>query len=653
MQIQFMPVRKAQSGFALLATLAFLLVSLIIFGSIWFLISSNAIVTTQNNLYNSSQAAAEGACEVVAAQLNRDFLAGFINVYGANTYQVLVTNINQTGWPVKYTFGDPGGSSYPVGLTMAPQVWSTNMEYLDSSQFPGMYGYVLHCTITATATPQNQKYQTPATVTELIYMAGIPVFQFGVFYNMDMDLSPGQAMTMNGKTFVNGNIWMYPQATMTFNDTVAATLLVTNDDNPNDQQNLTSYITPIYNFKANGGKALSLATPVTMPLNGTNNNPTNVEAILNLPPAAFAAPNSAAYAVSNQVYLYNKCDLIVSNAAYATNATIGTNFTVYYQDQYNTPVLAKLTNEVFTFSNKVSPYTVYTTNSPYPLTTNYVKIAAGFSWLTNVSFYDYREKDIVKAVQIDVSQFNIWYTNQAFQGYKYNQLSGGSDGFSGDNGHPIASIYVYNSIASVNGSPGQLPGVRVVNGSQLPSLHGLTIVTPFPLYVQGNYNVKTNSGAALAQQSHMKTNTAWAWPAALMGDSISILSSYWSDSYSLTHTSDSTPNGRVPTNTTINAACLEGIVPSITVGGTKHYSGGLENFLRLEENWSGVTLQYNGSIVVMFPSIYGTNFWIGPGTYYNPPVRAWGFDANFTKQSGQPPAAPQVKAMIRGDWTGR
>ena len=171
--------------------------------------------------------------------------------------------------------------------------------------------------------------------------------------------------------------------------------------------------------------------------------------------------------------------------------------------------------------------------------------------------------------------------------------------------------------------------------------------------MQGNYNVKTNSGAALAQQSHMKTNTAWAWPAALMGDSISILSSYWSDSYSLTHTSDSTPNGRVPTNTTINAACLEGIVPSITVGGTKHYSGGLENFLRLEENWSGVTLQYNGSIVVMFPSIYGTNFWIGPGTYYNPPVRAWGFDANFTKQSGQPPAAPQVKAMIRGDWTGR
>jgi hypothetical protein len=61
------------------------------------------------------------------------------------------------------------------------------------------------------------------------------------------------------------------------------------------------------------------------------------------------------------------------------------------------------------------------------------------------------------------------------------------------------------------------------------------------------------------------------------------------------------------------------------------------------ENWSGFTLTYNGSMVVMFPSQYATNFWIGPGTYYNPPSRAWGFDLNFTKGlSYLPPLTPSV-----------
>ena len=48
------------------------------------------------------------------------------------------------------------------------------------------------------------------------------------------------------------------------------------------------------------------------------------------------------------------------------------------------------------------------------------------------------------------------------------------------------------------------------------------------------------------------------------------------------------------------------------------------------------TLTYNGSIVVMYPSQYATNYWIGPGTYYNPPNRQWGFDVNFMARTSQP-----------------
>ena len=103
-------------------------------------------------------------------------------------------------------------------------------------------------------------------------------------------------------------------------------------------------------------------------------------------------------------------------------------------------------------------------------------------------------------------------------------------------------------------------------------------------------------------------------------------------------------------NTTVNAAALEGIVQSTN----SNYSGGVENFLRLEEDWSGgVVLTYNGSIVVMFPSIYATSPWPGTGgIFYNPPTRNWAFDLNFTNPNKLPPLTPKVFVMIRSTWKG-
>ena len=86
-------------------------------------------------------------------------------------------------------------------------------------------------------------------------------------------------------------------------------------------------------------------------------------------------------------------------------------------------------------------------------------------------------------------------------------------------------------------------------------------------------------------------------------------------------------------------------------GGSLHYSGGIENFLRLEENWSqSYILTYNGSLVVMFPSIYATNFWQVPGNYYGVPTRHWGFDVNFTDPNKLPPLTPKFYRIVRASW---
>ncbi len=130
-----------------------------------------------------------------------------------------------------------------------------------------------------------------------------------------------------------------------------------------------------------------------------------------------------------------------------------------------------------------------------------------------------------------------------------------------------------------------------------------------------------------------------------MGDSITVLSSAWQD----TNTSSTAVAARAATPTTINAAALEGIVESTKSGSTKLYSGGLENFLRLSEDWSGKTLTYNGSIVVLFPSQYATNSWANAS--YGVPTRQWGFDLNFTKGPQYlPPLTPTVKYVYRRTW---
>jgi hypothetical protein len=129
-----------------------------------------------------------------------------------------------------------------------------------------------------------------------------------------------------------------------------------------------------------------------------------------------------------------------------------------------------------------------------------------------------------------------------------------------------------------------------------------------------------------------------------MGDAITVLSASWQDSY----TSGTSLASRNPVNTTVNAACLEGIVQSTN----SSYSGGVENFLRLLENWNSSTtsLTYNGSVVVMFPSIYGTNIWQQTGNYYNAPARHWAFDTNFTNPNKLPPVTPRFYKIIRATW---
>jgi hypothetical protein len=599
-----------RNGYALVLILCFLVVSLIVFGSMMYWVSSNSGIVTRNNLFNQAQAAAESATEVAITAMQRDFAYQSLNP--VNTYSTGLPN--QTGWPTQYSFSDTNG----VTNQMSVYIGGTNWVVLNS-QYVGLYGLGQTCIVTAAASPLNVGYNINAHVRQELWFGSVPLFQFAIFYNLDLEINPGAAMTVNGHVHSNQNIFATGASSgspLTFNNIVEAALAYSSTPNPNDPQNGSR--SGNVNFSITTNNPLSNVDSLILPI-GTNNSASAVSAILGLPPSNIAAPNPVAYYESNQIYFYNEADLIVSNAANATNIT------VYYQNQNNTgSVLTKLAPDV--------------TNVVSSVTNTY------YSYLTNVTFYDYREGDNVKALQIDVTKLRTWLTNTSSAGGYTLNANQSSSINPLSKGHGINSIYVYNNVTpsnGVSGNPGVLPAVRVVNGQQLPSA-GLTVVTPQPLYVMGNYNTTTNGVNFSTTLGSTTNNTV---PAALIGDAITVLSSNWKDN----NTAATSIGSRNAAATTINAACLEGIVPTTTDG--LHYSGGLENFLRLLESWSGVTLTYNGSIVVMFTSQYATSFWPGTGTVYNPATRSWGYDVNFNTQSKLPPLTPQVRAMIRSNYT--
>jgi hypothetical protein len=203
-------------------------------------------------------------------------------------------------------------------------------------------------------------------------------------------------------------------------------------------------------------------------------------------------------------------------------------------------------------------------------------------------------------------------------------------------GRPLKTIWVLDlgsegkgrTNKANNGKPKKKWGitgdgvVRLRNASSLPAA-GLSVISPNPIYILGDYN------------------TVAPAPALVAADAVHVLSANWTDANGA-----KTLSSRVAANTTVNAAIITGIVPT----GSGSYSGGAENAIRLLEDWTGKTLTFNGSIAVLFYSAVSDAPWGGPEVY-NPPTRNWGYDAKLADLATTPPCMPSARTVFRSDWT--
>jgi len=297
---------------------------------------------------------------------------------------------------------------------------------------------------------------------------------------------------------------------------------------------------------------------------------------------------------------------------------------------------------------------IYKGSSAAPLAnTSAEYIAIKGALTTNRALKDVRDGDNVRTTVLDVSKVKA--------AYDANQITDNvnSDGlllyFKDSSYGASVTSQVVDSVtgATTAVTSSRSRALKLINGGILPSKvsSGFTVASANPIYIQGDYN----SGKTATQQPPSNTATSYTpptdtpspvvsgynrVPAAVVADAVNILSNGWNDANSLL-----TRASRAATSTTINAAIVAGNVPTTT----SSYSGGIENFVRFHESWTGDYLTIYGALAQLYTSQQATRPWINAD--YNPPNRRWYYDTLL--QDNNPPGFHVARVYGRGQWTVR
>jgi hypothetical protein len=185
----------------------------------------------------------------------------------------------------------------------------------------------------------------------------------------------------------------------------------------------------------------------------------------------------------------------------------------------------------------------------------------------------------------------------------------------------------------VNGSLGNLP-------TRPDGTGGFTVAAENPVYVQGNYNAR-NGGFVDANHA----------AAAVIADSVTLLSNQWIDGGSTAI--NNAGSMRFPTQVGSRVATTAWYRMAIAAGKNRSFprplgwasatdygtDGGIHNFLRYNESWGG-SLNYRGSLVSLYYSMYNTGIFKCCTVVYSPPTRAYAFDTLFLNPNNMPPGTP-------------
>jgi hypothetical protein len=245
-------------------------------------------------------------------------------------------------------------------------------------------------------------------------------------------------------------------------------------------------------------------------------------------------------------------------------------------------------------------------------------------------YYNYREKKWMYLLNVNIHDLIAW---------------------NGANGEPLfdnddrsdGGLVIFLTVVGPASNGINNYGVRVFGSANLPipisiptDPTGLTVVSDQAMYVAGDYN---NSGTRQ--------------PAALIGDSMNVMSSNWFQSPCIggcafndrQSRNSNYGTSRLATATSINAAFLAGVDRTGGINGSGGqggaYNGGLENYPRFHENWNNIALNYAGSFVSLGIPQHVNGGWVYGAPVYEAPTRNWNYDPAFNDVAKLPPLTPK------------
>jgi hypothetical protein len=713
MKIHLSSSKARRQGWALLVVLSLAATTLMVLAAVMAWTNENSAVVARNNEYFSTTYAAEAATEKAMGAIVEDFqnygsiaatgTSAYTALYptssdnsywtnyqfsgGATANTVIVSNVNTAVTLVlgpPYTSLKANGQTYDIianaqkkssmyGIvsTVGQQI---NLTQIPIFQFAIFYQDTMEVdpgatmTVTGLVHGNNNIFADPNSGITLTFASDVsssgtinlsenpldpttsrpanPLVDFGGNHTSDvnqLNLPVGtnaSAVSTNIASSVDGILQM-PGPGVTASSSVGTNLLynkadmiiVISNDNSitvssgvainnqatvlsnNQWSTFVNTNTPFYDQRDGAEvEAVNINVGALAQWNATNTGPGTLNyALANAPGReSLAAPG----AVSS---------IYVADLRYLTNAIVTTSYT--------TVTNYALTNTTAypaagTYAPPVATNTIVINTPSYPAANQYLGVVATNTTPATSSSYPAGGTYLGS---VTINSGNPRYSYNKITSYTYNGIS--SYTYNGAAGTTTTTNYSTNYVEI-----GQ-PGIVLTNGAELPP-NGLSVVTPDPAYIDGNWNVTTN-GTTMSTQSY---NTANTYPSAIYADAITILSPSWNPANSANSILSRVANSG---GDTVNAAILTGNVPS----NQTYYSGGVENFVRFLENWSGDNFYYSGSMVEMFTSQIANAPWPGTGVVYNPPNRDWAFDTNFNNPKELPPLTPQVIYINRAQWT--
>lgn len=540
---------RGERGIALLTVLAIVLL-LTFVGTVAIITSKTEVdISGAERMERMAFYAAEAGLEEAIGQI----LNSYEN-YGSPPDPLPSGQLEMNGYTVTYATVDSGYDQ---------------LKTLTHGAYEGLYASVRTFTVEAVAS--GGAHVARALVSQRIEDALIPLFQFAVFYEMDLECSPGPLMTLTGRVHTNSNMYLQAGDTLKIQtfaswDTLAIRTFATAASHIYHGQFPPSGISPRW------GQVLIMDAVE------------EYESMKN-PDGTWLDCTNADWVCSSMV----RWDGLVEDGEhgitelYMPVVTQGEPIDLIKRGAGNPDSYEHLAELKF-----VDGSVYYWDGGAWQDVTTYMETNG---ILTYGSFFNYRELKWVSSYDIDISLLN-------------------NSPYFPDNG----IIYAANT-DSYSGA------IRLVEGAELSG--ALTVASVNPLYTLGDYNSVDRK------------------PAALLTDAYNILSNAWDDAnsiWSLSH--------RVASNTTVNTCFMTGLVPSQN----NDYSGGLESLPRLLEDWTGKTLTYRGSMVVLWESEQATGTWHYGGLYYRDPDRDWAFDTMYLDYTNLPPGTPVVNAVQRGHW---